>query len=436
MPQDWTLKIFADEEAQRAELRLLDSVGVQKASHFVDFGAIRVSTRHALLDLRAYLRDYVEEKNRAAELARVGVELGELVLGKEILGLLWAASSQRTLEIVLPEVLPEASLAMSLVRIPWEIARPAPREQSLAERNLRVRMVPTAAPASKPLPFEDELRVLFVLTETRGIEPLGMRQERQELLELFAREVYPRRRVVAHFLSHGVTRELLREQLRTHRGYHVVHWSGHGAANRLVLCRPGGAKDWLTGTELLGLLVEAGGYLPWLFVLSACKSGVIGKANLEELMSSARGDLPAAVRELKAERHQKGADEPGYTSTAHELLRGGIPAVLAMRYSVSDEYARELAKLFYRFLLVDAEPKAIDEALALARQELWQRRDRRFDIGDPATPLLYGDAALDVREGRSSALQGHQRRIHDVRELRWHAGFVGGSGRGTAPETR
>ncbi len=38
----------------------------------------------------------------------------------------------------------------------------------------------------------------------------------------------------------------------------------------------------------------------------------------------------------------------GYTGTAMELLKSGVPQVIAMRYSVGDAYARELARWFYR----------------------------------------------------------------------------------------
>lgn len=41
-------------------------------------------------------------------------------------------------------------------------------------------------------------------------------------------KLYPKRRIVAHFLSHGVTRERLATQIQENGGYHIVHWSGHG----------------------------------------------------------------------------------------------------------------------------------------------------------------------------------------------------------------
>jgi hypothetical protein len=82
------------------------------------------------------------------------------------------------------------------------------------------------ASASTPIELapHEPLRVLFVFAEARGSKPLGARRERRELLRLFEQEIYPQRRVVAHFL----TRERLGAQVQENNGCHVVHWSGHG----------------------------------------------------------------------------------------------------------------------------------------------------------------------------------------------------------------
>ncbi len=45
------------------------------------------------------------------------------------------------------------------------------------------------------------------------------------------------------------------------------------------------------------------------------------------------------------------------TGTAHALLQGGVPSVVAMRFAVGDDSARDLAVEFYRALLADARPK-------------------------------------------------------------------------------
>jgi hypothetical protein len=62
------------------------------------------------------------------------------------------------------------------------------------------------------------------------------------------------------------------------------------------------------------------------------------------------------------------AEQPGYTGTAHTLLQGGVPTVVAMRFAVGDDYARELGLALYRALLANARPKDAAAALTLARR--------------------------------------------------------------------
>jgi hypothetical protein len=278
MPDQFNLIITVAEH--RAEFSLRDEHGVQIAFQQTEFNTISISLQQGLFDLRNYLRNYVEEGNEASAIVEIGVCIAKEVLGQEIFDKLYQAQTQRTLRIQLPGVSEEENiLAAALARVPWEIARPSADQPTLADRNLIIRVEHDApAPASQPLHLapDEALRVLFVFAEARGSRPLSARKERLELLKLFEQEIYPHRRVVAHFLNHGVTRERLQDQIQENGGYHVVHWSGHGNMNLLELCRPGGDSDRLSGQELLDLFTkQAGGFLPRLFFLSACHSGDI-----------------------------------------------------------------------------------------------------------------------------------------------------------------
>ena len=135
--------------------------------------------------------------------------------------------------------------------------------------------------------------MLFVFAEARGSRPLAARRERQELLRLFEQEIYPKRRIVADFLTHGVTRERLQAQIQENGGYHIVHWSGHGHLNLLELAKPGGANDHLSGEELLDLFTNAGGFIPRLFFLSACHSGdILRVQDWNDFLAVAQGKEP------------------------------------------------------------------------------------------------------------------------------------------------
>lgn len=438
MPADFDLIITADYPSRTAELRLMDAHGVQLAFRETDFKTITPSRRYGLFDLRNYLDHYVEEDEEAARVAEIGALIAEQVLGEEIFLRLWKSEAQRTLRIQLPGASEkENHLAASLACVPWEIARPSVSGQTLGERNLLVRVIhDMAAPPSQPLELRpgEPLRALFVFAEARGSRPLAARKERRELLDLFEKEIYPHRRVVADFLTHGVTRERLEAQIRENGGYHIVHWSGHGDLNLLELAKPGGAGDLLSGDELLDLFVKMGGFIPRLFFLSACHSGDIQRVkDWDDFTAVAQGkELGGKRATTEAPKEIETAEPPGYTGTAHALLQGGVPSVIAMRYAVSDDYARELSVEFYRALLAHAQPKDAGAALAMARRLLVDpaKRDlQRYAICDHATPVLYGenDPGLSLQDGRSPALNARNRRLHRIPELTLagHEHFVG-----------
>ena len=438
MPSNFDLIITADYPSRTAELRLLDEHGVQLAFRQTDFKTIAVSRQQGLFDLRNYLRHYVEEGKEAASVAEIGVCIAEEVLGADIFRTLAASESQRTLRIQLPGATEaDNHLAAALARVPWEMARAAADQPTLGERNLLVRVVhDMAAPATQPLALgRDEcLRVLFVFAEARGSRPLAARLERRVLLRLFEREIYPQRRIVADFLTHGVTRQRLQAQIQENGGYHIVHWSGHGHLNLLELAKPGGAQDFLSGEELLDLFIRAGGFIPRLFFLSACHSGdILRVQDWNDFLAVAQGKEPGTKDTPASDTKDIPLDErPGYTGTAHALLQGGVPSVVAMRYAVGDDYARELGVEFYRALLAHAQPKTAAAALTMARQSLLDPHKpdhARYDVCDHATPVLYGaeQPGLTLQKGRSPGLDTRNPRLHQIAELTTagHEHFVG-----------
>ncbi len=378
-------------DVNAAELHLLDDNGAQRAYHRVDFQQLAVSDKRRLFDLRSYLDLFVDVPQRAAEVANTGVLIAQQVLGPDILELLWRPQSQRTLRVRLPAA-DAHGLAAAMARIPWEIARPNTTDPTLAERALTVRVVhdmntsPTEPIALEP---DEELRVLFVFAAAPGSQPLAARQERRELRHLFKSEIYPRRRVVAHVLDHGVTRARLKAQVEEHGGYHVVHWSGHGHLDRLELMTVEGGRDAISGNELHGLFVAAGGVLPSLMFLSACHSGdVLRVKDWDDFFRRARGAEAATKSDVAAPFELD--DTTSFTGTAYALLSGGIPTIVAMRYAVRDSYARDLAVEFYRALLAHAKPKSAATALTLARRTLSQKQDPHHDACDHATPVFFG----------------------------------------------
>jgi tetratricopeptide (TPR) repeat protein len=445
MAATFDLVITADTPSLTAEFYLRDGHGSQLAYRQTDFHTISISRQRGLFDLRNYLRNYVETGQESASLAEIGVCIAEQVLGEEIFTQLWQSQSQRTLRIQLPGATEEENLlAAALARVPWEIGRPAPDQDTLADRNLLVRVVHTMdEPATQPLALgpNESLRVLFVFAEARGSRPLAARRERRALLDLFRRDVYPTRRVVAHVLSHGVTRQRLEAQIQENGGYHIVHWSGHGHLNQLELAQPGGDHDQLSGQELLDVFVEAGGFMPRLFFLSTCYSGdILRVKDWDDFLAVAQGQELDTKQSRATDNPEAAvtkdipmAESPGYTGIAHALLQGGVPSVVAMRYAVGDEYSRDLGVEFYQALLAQAQPKAPAAALTFARRKLQRRIAQgdgaRYTAWDPATPVLYGaeQPQLTLPPGRSPDLTVRNPRLHTIAEftLQEHPYFVG-----------
>ncbi|MCC7020854.1 MAG: CHAT domain-containing protein [Ardenticatenales bacterium] len=126
--------------------------------------------------------------------------------------------------------------------------------------------------------------------------------------------------------------------------YHVLHLSCHGLPGALQLEDEDGHAVLVDAAGLLDPIRESGRPLP-LVLLNACHGGV---------------------------------DDRQTASLAEELLRGGVPAVLAMQTSVSDVYATRLAYEFYRSL-ADREQMLPSRALADARRAL--ERERQAAIG-------------------------------------------------------
>jgi RNA polymerase subunit RPABC4/transcription elongation factor Spt4 len=117
-----------------------------------------------------------------------------------------------------------------------------------------------------------------------------------------------------------------------------------------------------------------------------------------------------------------------WSSVAASLLRGGIPAVVAMQFSIQDDLAAAFMADFYEALIAG---KQIDEALALGRAAIRaEALNGRRDIRDWGVPVLY----LRTPHGRvfnpvsdSQALQEAEKRTQ--RRFDQHVAAVATTGR-------
>ncbi|MFO0873483.1 MAG: CHAT domain-containing protein [Phycisphaerales bacterium] len=150
-----------------------------------------------------------------------------------------------------------------------------------------------------------------------------------------------------------------------HDAYHVLHLSCHGMPGKLELENEDGEAVLTTSTDLMRPVRESHRPLP-LVLLNACHTGV------------AAGQT---------------------ASFAEELLRAGVPAVLAMQAAVSDGYATAIAREFFAQLVVVATERPMaSRALATARKVLERQRAEAIRRGAPTheTQPEYATATLFI----------------------------------------
>jgi tetratricopeptide (TPR) repeat protein len=423
----------------RFDLRLTDGKGQFLASHEVRADPSDARWR-GLFEMDKYLE---VQRGRGLTDPELLAELGDFlrtdVLGPRIAAHLFKSRRPGTLFVELPrERRPEV---IELTRIPWELARDE-RGRTLPDVGLAVQVLPRGAmpegvsldralAAARPFDPDGPLRVLLAFAQSRGQAALAMRDMRERLRLFFLKDLAPRYQVEVEVLQYGVTRRALERAARRGGGYHVVHLFAHGHEDLLVLEDEEGRDDYVSGEEIADLL--SGGFAtpPYLVFLTACHSG-------EVQLQREIADLWQALRRVQDQMAGTGAQAtldaleealaPDYTGTAFAMLGAEVPQVVAMRYSVEERFAFDLAETFYRHVLMDGTPPA----LALGRFRAEARREgarRGYRPHDWATPAFFGGAQgtqpIRLRRGRSEAADRLWVRGHLPDELRRVELFVG-----------
>jgi hypothetical protein len=445
MIHQFILNVKTFPKEYRAQFTLTDSDKVHLAASEVKLKEFDPALWEGLFNMRDYVRRYAgysdperhSHMRSEKEIVRdLGVFLARSVLGDEVFSQLYEGIHERTLLVRLPDT-SDDPLAGAFARVPWEIARPSVDEEAVYQRNLSVRVISgdmSQKSVGVSLEPHEPLRVLLVFSEAEGSSPLALRLERERLIELFYDEIMAERKVQVDVLCHGVTVERIEEQVKAARGYHIVHWSGHGYHDVLEVYSDDRTKKVITSAEFVNLFSRSGGWIPLLVFLSACHSGSLitarDWASLKAILQK-QGDLAEPEKESDAVSIDTTiAESKGYTGTALNLIKAGVSQVVAMRYEVGDAYARRLARRFYKHLI--REGYSADHALGLSRSELAHDRERQAEhsASDHATPLIFGNSlvTLTAQKGRSEQLNTRYPRPSQVlleTDLRRPQGFVG-----------
>lgn len=239
-----------------------------------------------------------------------------------------AQQQGRRLRVVLRLTAPE------LAALPWEMLFDPETQAYLCRQEPLVRHVPAPYTAD-PVEVRPPLRILGLVASPRGLPSLDVEAEKEHLAEALAEPLAEGLVEVVWAPEaswSGVHAQLLAGE------WHVLHFVGHGDYDTrtdegvLALVGADGRPDLINADRLADLLGEAQP-TPQLVVLNSCSSGQTGMNDL-------------------------------FTGTAATLARGGISAVAAMQFTISDVAAIAFAQGFYTAI---AHGRDVDEAARSGR---------------------------------------------------------------------
>jgi len=258
-----------------------------------------------------------------------------------------------------------------LIALPWEIMQRQAGSRALSlKRKILFSRTSSDVDSLEERPLDQALKILLVLGKDspNGVEAstereLKLEQEAALLKKILEQNSHLNLRPAAKrqvdLLVQPTASEL--SDALERGSYNVFFYSGHGMPG------PDGgllflSDTTLSGTELSQVLIRA-------------------KVRLA-VFNTCWGAQPEESRARSLPR----------SSLAEVLLHHGMPAVIAMRDSIADEEAISFIQVFAQAL---AERKAVDEAVAIARQHLLTL----YHFNQPAwtLPVLYMHPDFDGR---------------------------------------
>jgi hypothetical protein len=186
---------------------------------------------------------------RAESEAELVAAVGEWI-GRELLAEVGQALVAESPVTVRLEVPAEAEvLAYRPLELGWVDGEP------LATRHVRL-VTEIAGAASRALsPVGERLRMLAAFSLPVDATALNLRRERVELARLIHTIAAVNGKAIElRVVQYGVTRDRLEELMLEEQGWDVVHLSGHGLPEGLLLEKADGRRDRISGDELVRLL--------------------------------------------------------------------------------------------------------------------------------------------------------------------------------------
>jgi len=256
---------------------------------------------------------------------------------------------------------PERPGTAALLGLPWELLyQPEAREflaRGLFTPVVRYLEVPRARIA---LPLGSSMRVLVVVAAPRDLPSLDVEAECQRLKQIWKE----RQDVQVEILPHA-TAEAVHQALR-HQPFEAFHFAGHGAFG---------------GDCGEGVL---------LFESAHGDSHPVSGPILAETLRTNRTMRLAFLNGCDTARIPRHHGQDPFTSVASALVAGGLPAVLAMQFPISDRAAKVFSETFYSAL---AAGDPADAATSEGRLAIHRDMPNSWEW---ATPVLF----LSVSDGQ------------------------------------
>jgi len=253
-----------------------------------------------------------------------------------------------------------------IAALPWEYLYNG-NEFLITRRNVLISRLPPEIRKTEFPPLESVLRMLVIISgpEDPKVPPLNTEKEQEIILEAVDRLQRDQKMKVD--FAEDATFDNIQGYLNE-RDYQIVHFTGHGA--------------WQEGK----------GYL--LFETEERKTSLIDNETLANLLSD-RGIRLVVLSSCKS---AKGSNKKAFADLASMLSKRGIPAVVAMQYSVLDDVATKFAYTFYRTLTGG---RPVDLSLKEAR--LMMKSSEESNGLDFATPVLYLSDHNCIQTGKIKA---------------------------------
>lgn len=263
-----------------------------------------------------------------------------------------------------------------LISVPWEFLWRGETHDFLSLSRLSpvVRYLDVPRPAS-PILLESVLRVLVVVSSPRGLQALDVKQERANLEAACQSWKSVEMTVLEGADSAAIRRHLLEKP------FHVLHFIGHGGFDPeqgegvLFFERPGGQPEPVTGQSLATFLKDF--KTLGLVFLNAC--------------DTARADSSGV--------------NP-FSGVAGALVLGGLPAVVAMQFPISDRAAIAFSAAFYQRLAI-GDP--VDASVVEGRQAILAAAPGTHEWGTPVLFLRVPDGTVFQSPASAGERSGSRR---------------------------